>query len=532
MKKQTFARFLRAPLSLALAALMLCALFPVCALAVTINPSNSIDNVTLDGMYLGNSGNNVTVSSSGTIMGNNTGSIVANYGTIYRYNTGTVENNYGMISTNDILPSVGIVVNNAQGGTIANNYGVVQHNLQDASQVGMNYGTVLLNDGLVSYNGYGTANPNAVVVTNNGKVGYNFETVVINNGQVAGTIAVPSASGGTQNRSFENYGTVLINAANGEVYANYSSTYGLSGEVTYNYGTVNFAGKDSAVTYNLEGGSALGSADVQGLVTHNFGGAVNDYVTVLNDYAPLTFDFDENVAAMSGVDSGNLLLAPSPEVLQAADTDGNWLSGRLEPIAPTDLKNSDETIWGKLIEAAGNVFDSVKFSVTTLKGWMLNKDSVTVENGSGTESIAVQDKGKNPNPVYGRDYDVSASGLIKGSTVKITPVPDDNQDDNGGGSIGPGSFGGEAYSPMTAVSSTQVEVIFDAAGGRIPGQSGEIYRMLVTPGSLAYFPAAPTREGYRFVRWSCSDPTTWFDSADGVFVTGHSISFTAVWEKV
>ena len=85
---------------------------------------------------------------------------------------------------------------------------------------------------------------------------------------------------------------------------------------------------------------------------------------------------------------------------------------------------------------------------------------------------------------------------------------------------------------MTAVSSTQVEVIFDAAGGRIPGQSGEIYRMLVTPGSLAYFPAAPTREGYRFVRWSCSDPTTWFDSADGVFVTGHSISFTAVWEKV
>ena len=68
MKKQTFARFLRAPLSLALAALMLCALFPVNALAVTINPSNSIDNVTLDGMYLGNSGNNVTVSNSGTII--------------------------------------------------------------------------------------------------------------------------------------------------------------------------------------------------------------------------------------------------------------------------------------------------------------------------------------------------------------------------------------------------------------------------------------------------------------------------------
>ena len=266
----------------------------------------------------GSSGNPQISKNYGTVNTNSSGRDVARPG-----NKDGIVENYGLVQTNTSGGSIGTnaeggtVKTNGVGGTIENNSGTVGSRNDDAEktpdtnkgnhgEIYGNTGTVIFNDGTINYNGAkaekndagnvkkveGTTNPNATVVLNQDKI-------------------------------YENYGTVGINAEGGMVQKNYGTVNnGDGGDVLDNYGTVN----------NGDGGDVLNNYDTVnngegGEVLCNYGTVVNTGGTLyeyVSEYTDAVGSMETTPIKEAGTYYGVLInKGDAPEDAEA----GTWKNG-------------------------------------------------------------------------------------------------------------------------------------------------------------------------------------------------------------
>lgn len=93
-----------------------------------------------------------------------------------------------------------------------------------------------------------------------------------------------------------------------------------------------------------------------------------------------------------------------------------------------------------------------------------------------------------------------------------------------------GSKKGKEEEPGTPPASTSVIVIVDPNGGMLSDGTTDRKTYTVKIGDMVVLPAAPTREGYKFIAWKAKDGTL-YQPGDEYIVKRNGEVFTAQWEE-
>ena len=414
------------------------------------------------------------------IYGYNAGEIDTNTGTIV-INNGTLDTNNGFIGDSSNSESGNL-------GKVNNNNNIIFYN-QDDGTVTNNNGDIYINKGTVD------TNKGEIGVSNDSNSG-NYG--VVNTNEEGGTIWFNQAGGTvTKNNGtvWENYGTVksnegngfVTNNVNGTVTNNSSEVYNAgnatvennnpggivrnwnSGTVTNNSGTVENHSNATVVNNEMDGVvNGDNKANNNSKVTNNWGGTVNDGVTVENQYYNVDIT-TENATA-------------------------NVQSGFEDHNGASYLKD----------DATGTV------TVKPSSGYTLAQPTLDAASGEMTAEGSEND-----------GWTLTFTNLLKNIKLslkgvkKTDPTPDPKPDPK----------------PVGPVAVFSYKLKFDLDGGVMPDGETEL-ELKCSAGQKITLPEAPTNEGFTFAGWQTEvrGKTVVFEAGAKYTVTAAK-TFVALWEE-